>query len=82
MTTPPAISGCSGRSMPCGRTPRWSSQTATTTAATTTSMNAVFQNTSERDDQRDQDDGAGDRGRQVAAGAAVVFGRPVSPARR
>src|SRR3954452_17106580 len=46
MITPPAISGCSGRSMPLAANPRWSSQTATTTAAATTTMKAVFQTTS------------------------------------
>src|SRR4051794_25276838 len=48
MTVPPSISGCSGRSMPLARNPRCSSQTATTTAAATISMNAVFQNNSDR----------------------------------
>ena len=43
MITPPAISGCSGTSIPLAAMPRWSSQTATTTAAATTNMNAVFQ---------------------------------------
>ena len=59
MITPPTISGCSGRSMPLAAKPRWSSHTATTTAAATTNMNAVFQKTSDTHDQRDQDDRAG-----------------------
>ena len=45
MITPPTISGCSGRSMPFAPNPRWSSHTATTTAAATTNMKAVFQTT-------------------------------------
>ena len=47
MTTPPSISGCSGRSIPLAPNPRWSSHTATTTAAATMNMNAVFQTTSD-----------------------------------
>src|SRR3954466_13960347 len=47
MTTPPSISGCSGRSMPLARNPFRSSQTATQTAAATRSMNAVFQKNSD-----------------------------------
>ena len=43
ITTPPNISGCSGRSMPLARKPLCSSQTATTTAAATMNMKAVFQ---------------------------------------
>src|SRR4051794_7905749 len=47
MTTPPTISGCSGRSIDFAQNPLWSSQIATTTAAATMNMNAVFQNSSE-----------------------------------
>src|SRR4051794_28187137 len=43
MITPPAIRGCWGTSIPLAAMPRWSSQTATTTEAATTNMNAVFQ---------------------------------------
>ena len=39
--------GCSGRSMSLARNPLCSSQTATTTAAATMNMNAVFQKKSE-----------------------------------
>src|SRR6478609_5470616 len=47
ITTPPSISGCSGRSMPLTPNPRCSSQIATTTAIATITMNAVFQNSSD-----------------------------------
>src|SRR6478735_3081395 len=47
MTTPPSISGCSGRSMPFAAKPRRSSQIATTTAIATITMNAVFQKSSD-----------------------------------
>src|SRR3954471_19252286 len=40
MTTPPSISGCSGRSMPLAEKPRGRSQIATTTAIATITMNA------------------------------------------
>ena len=47
MTTPPSMSGCSGMSMSFASRPLCSSQTATTTAAATMSMNAVFQKKSD-----------------------------------
>src|SRR3954454_8727237 len=43
ITTPPAASGCSGRSMSRAWNPRCSSQIATVTAPATTTMNKVFQ---------------------------------------
>src|SRR6478609_4429119 len=47
ITTPPSINGSSGRLMLLAENPRCSSQTATTTAIATITMNAVFQNSSE-----------------------------------
>ena len=73
MITPPAISGCSGTSIPLAAMPRWSSQTATTTAVATTNMNAVFQMSRVARISGDQHDSAGDRDRHVAAGAPVVL---------
>src|SRR6478609_3667726 len=47
ITTPPSINGSSGRLMLLAENPQCSSQTATTTAIATITMNAVFQNSSE-----------------------------------